>query len=324
MLIRYFLLVVFCITGSKLFAQEREPNAYLIFDLNVDSAYVQFGLNNPSVIKVASNDTIHVKNGFYHLTLSYPTSEDYYTTQNVLRGSANTITHDFDLSDNNINLRKPNIAVNLIMSGNVLVASDRNTKIYLNDKFMGKEFATFRITKPTNKLSFKNSNFHTHSRSVSESKKFQLIEHYFKSKKRPGLLLTVVPGYYQLKSKSYIKGGVIVTGIITSFALSIKYQNEYKIKKNEFDVRRNLYLTVTDEWRAQRLGLLMQKEAKALSDENTRRQIAFWSLIGFTAYDYLDKIITYKSLPKTNRIDLTIKIEPYFKKYVQLGAKIKL
>ena len=324
MLIRYFLLAVFCITGSKLFAQEREPNASLVFDLNVDSAYVQFGLNNPYIVKVASNDTIPVTNGFYHLTLSYPTSEDYYTNQNVLKGSINTITHDFDLSDNNINLRKPNIAINFIMNDGVLVTSDHNTEIYLNDKLIGKEFTIFRLTNPTNKLSFKNSDFHTHSRSVSESKKFQLIEHYFKSKKQPSLLLTVVPGYYQLKDKSYIKGGVIVTGIITSFVLSVKYQNEYKIKKNEFDVTRNLYLTVTDEWRAQRLGVIMQKEAKALSDEDTRRKIAFWSLIGFTTYDYIDKIITYKRLPKKSGIDLTIELEPYFKKYVQLGAKIKL
>ena len=324
MLIRYFLLAVFCITGSKLFAQERESNAYLIFDLNVDSAYVQFGLNNPSVIKVASNDTIHVKNGFYHLTLSYPTSEDYYTTQNVLRGSANTITHDFDLSEDIIDFSEPNIAIKELIRGNLVIVSDLDTDIYLDNYHLGSGISITNLTSNQSRIIFQNRHFY-HSKTIEYENKLRVVEYYFSEYDKSNLIQFVIPGLYQLKENQKLKATVIMGGVLSSITLSLVYLNKYKKDKNDYNSIRRAYLSAVTEREALFFGEQMYNAAQTVTDQNRRRNIAFLSLVGFIIFDSLDKtIFVKKKKKKWEKVDFSLSMEPYFEKYIKLGATIKL
>ncbi len=325
-LISFFLVFLFMADKTK--SQNSNSAIFegkLIFNFNVDTAFVQFGITKPSIRKIASGDTLVVSNGFYHLFLSYPTNKDVYLTQNVLKDSVYTINHRFDLSDNVIDINSSNAALKYLIGGDTIVLTDPETKIYVNDQLKAEEYFAFFTNNDPVKIGFDNPEFYRRETNHQNSgrNKIHIERFYFYPGKDRFPIYAALPGLSYLKEKDYSKLGIILTGITTSTVFFIKYQNEYSSMLPEYNLIRNQYLNESNESNARALGNEMESVKQEFNSINIKRNAALYSLIGFITVDIINKIRLYRKLEVKNNRKIDFFIEPKLNKYLSMGASIK-
>ena len=308
-----------------MFAQAEKENSKIYFSFNVDTAFVQFGISDPRIQKVADNDTLKVKNGFYHLHLSYPTNEDVYLTLNVLKDSVYEVSHDFDLNRNKIDLKSKNASVRYLIGGDLVALSDSNTTFKLEGKLIGKEFAIINLEKnSTQRLTFQNPKYFSKHYQVAISESVIFKEQYFYSETNSSSFLGFIPGISQFKRKEYIKTGLIMGSLIVSTSFLIKYQKRFGDKKAEYTSIRKQYLNAENESQALLLGDLMAEKAEKLKPHVLRRNLSLVGVLAVLGIDIYDKIILKKELGKRNKKKLELLLEPNFENYISIGATLKL
>lgn len=308
-----------------MFAQAEKENSKIYFSFNVDTAFVQFGISDPRIQKVADNDTLKVKNGFYHLHLSYPTNEDVYLTLNVLKDSVYEVSHDFDLNRNKIDLKSKNASVRYLIGGDLVALSDSNTTFKLEGKLIGKEFAIINLEKnSTQRLTFQNPKYFSKHYQVAISESVIFKEQYFYSETNSSSFLGFIPGISQFKRKEYIKTGLIMGSLIVSTSFLIKYQKRFGDKKAEYTSIRKQYLNAENESQALLLGDLMAEKAEKLKPHVLRRNLSLVGVLAVLGIDIYDKIILKKELGKRNKKKLELLLQPNFENYISIGATLKL
>lgn len=320
-----FLLLFFF--SQNLYAQDSKSAVYkgeLVFNFNVDTAFVQFGIVNPSIKKIASGDTLIVSNGFYHLFLSFPTSEDLYVTRNVLKDSTYTINHNFDLSRNTIDFGSPNASLKYLIGGNKIILTDEDTKIFIDDNFKSMEYYAFFSQNSKQQLRFENAEFSAKERIFDQNtnQKIQIQRFYFYPDKNRFPLYAVLPGMTHLKEKNYSRLALMLSGLAVSTGYFVKYQKEYSSMLPEYNVIRDLYLQETDETRALDFAQEMNDHRKKFESVNTKRNLALYGIIGFVTIDIINKVKLYRKLEARNNKKIDFFIEPKLEKYLSMGATI--
>lgn len=300
-----------------------------IFNFNVDTAYVQFGQSNPTVQKIANGDTLTVKNGFYHIYLSYPTNEDVYIPQNALRDSTYIFSHNFDLSKKKIDLRSNNASVKYLLGGDVVVLTDWDSEIYIGEKYLNNEFAIFSLDESS--LDFRNSvdliiknkRFDDRISKIYKKDEVQIEYASFYQKKGGFKAYEVLPGFSYIKEKKYGKMALVLSGLAVSTGLFLHYDNEYSSRLPEYNSIRSLYLEEKNETSAAILGVRMQEKADEVESVNVKRNLALGGIITVVAIDIIDKFRINKRSRKPGRLELDVYIAPKFQKYLTLGAEFK-
>ncbi len=296
----------------------------LIFNFNVDTAYVQFGLVKPSIKKIANGDTLIVSNGFYHLFLSYPTNEDHYITRNVLKDSTYTINYNFDLSETTINLKSSNASLKYLLGGDTIILSDEDTKIFVDEEFKAKEYYSFFIESKTVTIQLENEEFDPKELVFKKklNQKIDVKEFHFYSSRDKFPLYALLPGMSYLKVKNYGVLALVTTGYAVSSWYFVKYQREYSSMLKDYNVIRDLYLEETNERRALELAIEMKKQSETFSSINNKRNAALYGILGVVALDVINKVKLYKKLETRDKRNIDFFIEPKLEKYLSLGASI--
>ncbi|WP_350200431.1 hypothetical protein [Gracilimonas sp.] len=310
---------------SSVFAQTQGGSGSIYFSFNVDTAFVQFGINKTTIQKVANNDTLVVKNGFYHLHLSYPTNEDVYLTLNVLKDSLYEVSHEFDLNKNSIDLNSKNASIRYLIGGDLVALSDSNTKIKLEDSTIGEEFAIIDLEKNSaQKLSFQNPEYFSKHFQVSQDESVIFKEHYFHSENQSVTFLEFIPSISQFKRKEYVKTGLILGSLIASTSFFLKFQNKFSDKKAEYLSIRKQYLNADTESQALLLGDLMTEKAEKLKPHNLRRNLSLLGVLAVLGFDVYDKIRYKQKVSPPDQKKFELLLEPNFEQYISIGATLKL
>lgn len=319
-----FLITLISVSIRAQTTANAERNGYLHFEFNVDTAFVQLGMNTPVIHKVANNDTLKVKNGFYHIYLSYPTNQDFYVQQHVRTDSFYTIRHQFDLELTEIDLKSKNASIRYLIDGDFVLLTDHDTKVFRNEKYLGNEFQIVNLNSEKTQFTLENEAFYPYSFSVLKSDKVQFKEFRFYPKQQPFSASLLIPGIAQLKRKDYLKSALIIGTTVGSFALFATAQEAYGSKMADYKALRKAYLAATTEKQALAAGNRMEAYAKnELGPHNLQRNIAFWAFIGALGYDIFDKIQATKKLNKRKVKDIEWYLRPEFEQYISVGAKLK-
>ncbi len=295
----------------------------LVFNFNVDTAFVQFGQSKPIVQKVANGDTLKVKNGFYHIYLSYPTNKDVYITQNVLRDSTYSFSHNFDLTKKEIDLTSNNISVKYLLGGDIVVLTDSDSEIYVDENYLGEEFAVFSIDNKSAKLKVKNNRYYDKISKISKRDKVQIEFSSFYQYKRGFNAYEALPGFSYIKEKKYGKMALVISGLAVSTGLFFHYENEYSSQLPEYNSLRSLYLEQESETLAKALGLRMQEKANEMESVNLKRNLALGGIIAVLTIDVIDKFRINKRSKTPGDKGLDFFVTPKFQKYLSIGAELK-
>tara|TARA_R110002096_G_scaffold170131_3_gene342199 strand:- start:3622 stop:4587 length:966 start_codon:yes stop_codon:yes gene_type:complete len=300
-----------------------------IFNFNVDTAYVQFGQSNPTIQKVANGDTLTVKNGFYHIYLSYPTNKDVYITKNALRDSTYIFSHNFDLSKNEIDIESNNVSVKYLLGGDVVILSDWDSEIYVEGEYLGDEFAIFSIAESSvdfkNSVDFtvKNKRFYERTSKIYKKDEVQIEYASFYQKKGGFNAYEVLPGFSYIREKKYGKMALVLSGLAVSTGLFLHYENEYSSQLPEYNSIRSLYLEEINETSAAILGIRMQEKANKMESVNLKRNLALGGILAIMAIDVIDKFRINKRSSRPGGTELDVFIAPKFQKYLTIGAELK-
>ena len=84
------------------------------------------------------------------------------------------------------------------------------------------------------------------------------------------------------------------------------------------------YLASVDENLAAEKGVFMTEYAKELDDENLRRNLALWGIVAAVSINIADNIIASKKIHYRKDKSLDLFLEPQFRQYMNLGARIKI
>tara|TARA_R110000868_G_scaffold378658_7_gene644210 strand:+ start:5276 stop:6277 length:1002 start_codon:yes stop_codon:yes gene_type:complete len=319
-----FLLFIF---SSILVSQSLVGGIYeskLVFNFNIDTAFVQFGIAKPSIKKIASGDTLIVSNGFYHIFLSYPTNEDYYITRNVLKDSTYIIDYNFDLTKKTIDIESSNASLKYLLNGDTFILTDEDTQIFIDEEYKTKEYYSFFIQEEKNKIKFENNLFKPHEIVIKKKPiqpiSVQKFNFYSRSEKFP--FYAVLPGVTYLKDKNYGLLTLVVSGLALSTGYFIKYQNEYSSMLPEYIAIRNKYLEETDELKALDFAKQMKAQRYKFNSVNIKRNIALYSIVGFFTVDFLSKVRFYREIETRSNKQFEFFIEPKLEKYLSMGASI--
>ncbi len=176
----------------------------LIFNFNIDTAFVQFGIVNPTIKKIASGDTLTVSNGFYHIFLSYPTNEDHYITRNVLKDSTYIINYNFDLTKKTIDLESSNASLKYLLGGDTIILTDEDTEIFIDEELKAKEYYSFFQEKKPVTAQLKNEKFDPKEFVFKNesNRKIDVREFHFYSSRENFPFYAFLPGMSYLKEKN--------------------------------------------------------------------------------------------------------------------------
>lgn len=299
-------------------------HGFIHFQFNVDTAFVQIGMNNPVIFKVADDDTLKVRSGVKHLYLSYPTNDDTYVLQYVKSDSLFTIRHHFDLTEKEISLKSNNASIRYMIGGDIVVLGDRDTDIYMDNARSTTEYGVFELSESVQNLTFENRKFYAKNFLVKKKKNVQYKSFFFYPEEKFITTFALVPGINKLKRKEYLKSVIIFGAFIGSASLMVKYQKGYSNKKQEFDSIREVYLKAHNNREALLAGDMMEETSKELRPHFWRRNLSVLALVGVLAYDFADIFRKPKKLKTTASKDFEFFLEPVFNEYITAGAKIKL
>lgn len=294
----------------------------LVFKFNVDTAFVQFGRSNPEIRKIASGDTIRLRRAFYHMYLSYPTNADVYVSENIFKDSLFVIEHNFDLSQDNIELRSRNASIRYLIGGDLVLMSDFNTEITSGNETLGLEIGVINLKNNPTQITLMNPDYENVilDRSKRESVIFE--KYFFNQQKKKFYVLNYIPSVSQFKRGEEIKGGIMSGLLISSMALFVYYNFDYRSYKSDFSSIRTAYVESDSEILARQFGNEMTALGSKMSNINTKRNIALAGIIGAYGYDLFDKWRHKKTLPKETSFDVFL--APNFEQYLSIGARLKL
>jgi hypothetical protein len=296
---------ILCFFTVHVFSQDSNSAIYegkFVFNFNIDTAFVQFGIANPSLKKIASGDTLVVSNGFYHIFISYPTNEDHYLTRNVLKDSTYTISHNFDLSRENIELKSSNASLKYLLGGDTIILTDDDTRIFIDNEYVSTEYYSFFMKDNKNLVSFKNTEFVEREKTLTKrpNREIQIEDFHFYPNKERFPIYAILPGMTYLKERNYTKLALVMAGFTISTTYFIKYQSEYSSMIPEYNVIRDLYLQETDEVKALNYANQMEDHRKQFNTINVKRNAALYGLLSFVAIDIINKVKLFNTIETRN------------------------
>lgn len=322
---KYFVLIIMFVVCSNSTSAQNSAiyKSTFIFNFNVDTAFVQFGQVNPAIQKVANGDTLTVSNGFYHIYLSIPTDDDKYVAINALKDSVYTISHNFDLSSKEIDVKTNNISLKHLIGGDVIIVTDFDTQIYRNSEYLSDEFAIFTLKERSTEYTIKNDRFYDRTNRITKSNRIQIVNASFYENKGNFKLYDTLPGFLYRKEKRYGKMAIVLGGLAVSTGLFVHYQKSYSNKSESYQTLRNIYLDEQNEFQAAQFGERMEAEARKLESTNLKRNLALGGMITFITIDIIDKFRISNRInnPVNNKLDLFL--APKFRDYISVGANLK-
>lgn len=268
------------------------------FQLNVDSAYAIINNKFREPVIVKSGDTLNIKTGETSIKLSVIHDELYEEIITIAEDSIYSIKHDFQFLELNKKTLNNNIAARHYFDANLLVITDSDSDIFLDDELIGKEYVFTNAPIGRRLLRIESSDsfqaVYTKNSSVQNvsNYSFRIVEIYINPTKARARRLAFIPGFSQAYKYQATKSMIMMIGNITAFTTLSALEIKYRLEKNDYDDLLKRYNNSVSVFETTALGDLLVKQEKRLDNFALYRNISLIGLIGVYTYNVLDGFLS--------------------------------
>lgn len=298
-------LIVLISSFISIYAQENDelrPSTTsfgtLVFDFNVDSALVILNNQYRDAFYVYKGDTVNVKTGETSIKISVMHDYLFEKVLTVIEDSLFIINHDFQFLPLTKKVLNGNFAARRYFNANLLVITDEDSDIYLNEELVGKEFVYLNAPTGNNLVQARNSTTYQslyvkNSVQITNSDfSFRIIERHIKPLESTSKTLSFLPGFSQAYKYQGTKALFIRASLGTLFAALSALEVKYRIDKKEYDDLLFEYRTTKNSSNATNLGDILETKDDNLKTLARYRNISLFTLIGTYVYNIADGLIS--------------------------------
>lgn len=277
-------------------AQNTHGYGFLKFNLNVDSATLVANNNYYELRKIANGDSIRLFAGKNLINLSVPFDEKKEVYIPIYADSTAILSHIFKDSNLTPGAMNGNVAARYYYDANVMILTDDESEIFLDDTLMGTGFVQFIMEKKNAQVTIKNPDFGKKRFPLKiRGSRVNFREFYRRPKKSNARFLAYFPGASQLYKRQYLKSGAF---LVASYIFVKRTFDNFVEHSNEMDVFNN-YTSRYEKADTPEDALLWGDLAEAQSDkikqlDSRRKKLLLSSLIIYG----LNILDAYKSHPK--------------------------
>lgn len=290
--------------SQNIFAQnegEASDSASITFELNVDEALLILNNQFDEARFVKNNETVVTRAGVTSIKLSVV--HDFLFEKQLLLtpDTSIIISHTFNQLPLSKEVLDGNYAARKYFDANLLVISDEQVDIYLNDEKVGSEYVFANIPQGKNVVSTQfNSPFQSiYHQSISNinttSFSLRVVEQNIKPLKSTSRKLAFLPGFGQAYKYQPVKANIIRALLGGSLLLTSSFEIKYRQDKQTYDEQLTKYNNSISGIEATGLGDQLVDLDKQLKSTALIRNISLFALLGTYAYNVLD---AYYAKPK--------------------------
>lgn len=268
--------------------------SYLKVISNVDSLYLSTSSNYNQTKKIASGDSILVTRGFKSVYLAHEQSTEKIYRRQFSDSSTTVINVNFDLKPPTVISLSDNLATKPAYNANLIVVSDHDSKILVNDLFIGT--GAIKMNQETGPVDVTIINDYTGEHTYysqilnTNYEKAVVLNTYTKPKKSTSRFLVLFPGGSQIYKNQKVKGYALSGSFLVSGVLSFLSNQSYQSELKDFRSLRNKYNLTTNATLALEYGNKLDEQQKILADKDNTR-ITLFAITGllyaFNLYDGL-------------------------------------
>ncbi len=283
----FIIILLLVLVPVTLIAQDK--SGFIKFEFNTDSAYVIVGNDLFDAFKLASGDTLELKQGIR--LLSFQTPFDKSETAFVQVFTDSTITYSHRFSDRNFGpaTLTNNVAARHYYDANVIVLTDHDSDIYYNGEYQGTGFAKFNTDREIGDLEIENPDFGDSKKRLNiPEPRLTFVSNKLRPDKSQSRIYSIFPGLSQFYKKQHLKSLLFVASTAALFTYAGLKSSDYKRELNVFHEYQEKYNNATSEQMALRLGDLAESQKSEVQRIDNQRQgllLAGFLIYGYNIYD---------------------------------------
>ena len=287
-------------------------DTYLKFTSNTDSLFVQTMASPKKTYRIANGDSILIEPGYRFIRLSHQFGNEYSVTKKFEEGQTTVINYVFELNGPTVATLTDNFAAKAYYGANLIVVSDEDSEIYIDEKYEGTGAANLFIEPGILDLTIKNPKTGISKRKIEHlpTENARVISAYTKPHKGTAFALGVLPGASQMYKRQKLKSALMAGGFVAISALAIKSHLNHQSELDEYSRVNELYRNTTDEQQALEYGDFLEQQEQKLSDLNKRRTL-FWGITALVyAFNWFDVITSTPSSGYRSSTNLKVRLRP--------------
>ncbi len=285
---------------------------YLSIEADVDSFFVVLDNNFKQAVQVSNNDTLAVATGRHSVRVIKKYYKDSIFKTEIKGGEVSRVrTNLLTIKDLNKPSKKLSSYPRLAWNASLVVKTDPEATIYINDKNVGTGIGSTNIVGPAKIRTELPSGVSTSKFMVLKetSQAFYVEELYNKPEKGKAMRLSILPGASQIYQREYLKGYLLLGTTLLGAGLYLKKESDYQKQYDKYRKVLSGYAGYIDSGEPDKAQSAYQA---ALVEEDKANQIAkvrdyaLYTTLGIYAFSLIDGLIKPK-----NGYRKTIEIDPY-------------
>jgi hypothetical protein len=283
-----FILGLFSIS---LKAQNITDYGYLKFKLNVDSATLVANNNYYELRKVANGDSVKLPPGTNLINLSVPFDKKKERYIPIYADSTIILAHDFKKNNFVAEAMNDNVAARYYFDSNVMILTDDESEVFLDDTLMGKGFVKFSMKKASAQITIRNPYFGKKNYPLKiRGHRVNFREFYRRPKESTARAFAFIPGAAQFYKRQSLKSLAFAGASSFLFISTFKKFNTYQSAYNTFKTYKSKYKVAQTESQAKKWGDLAELQQNKVRKIDNQRKIFLISSILVYAYNVYDGI----------------------------------
>ncbi len=275
-MIKIILTLLCIITFMSLELQAQNDSSYVISNIKSDKGFVVIDDNFKNCIEIEKRDTLTVPANIKSMTFIQKDFKDITVNQALTAGDTtqNSVVSAF--LSTNTDRKKYSSYARCFWDANIIVLTDYDSKIKINDQGFGSENIRLSLTKGSYILNIENGNT-TLKKEFTVSDDLQIINSYLRPSKSQVFKRSFIPGYAQITKRENFKGFIFI-GISSALTIStaLSVINSEK-EKNKYEDLRNEYRLSQDP---NRILEIISESNQALDEIEKSDKIRNYSLLG--------------------------------------------
>lgn len=297
----YFIFPLILLCSISLKAQETSDSTFygnVVLNFNTDSALAIINNNFQESKSVNNHDTLRIKSGLTSIKLSVINDYLFEKIFVLKKDSTVVIDHKFKNLPFSKELINGNYALRKALGANLLIITDDQSDIILNDTNIGKGYAFTNGNVGENNLEIAipiSSSSSSYSRKESFSNSdlsFKIVEKYVKPKKGLSKKLAFIPGASQTYKYQNNKASFIKIGLAISIVSVSTFELKYRKNRSEFNTVLVDYQQSPDPNEVTKLGNRLDVLNDRLESDALFRNVSVITLASIYLYNIFDGIFT--------------------------------
>jgi hypothetical protein len=276
--------------SSSLFSQ----TGWLKIESNIDSIDVVIDFEFFKVYRIANGDSLELRTGVRAFHLSYPFDYDYNRRVNIKEDETLIFEHNFEKRVPDLDFLDKNISATRHYSAEILLMSDSDTRIYVDDELKGEGFALVDSISASSTIKFENKyGYKTSKRYITSENRLITDQQYLKPIESNTKKAAFIPGSSQFMKNQKFKGSAIVTTFLLGTASTIFFELKLQSNNDKYSEVLSSYNATSLEFEAFKFGNQLKELSDKSSTYNNIKNVSLFSTIAVYLYNIYDGFTSF-------------------------------